>query len=311
VVTEETFGPVVTVAKVRDMNEAVMLANASRYGLAASVFAKTGGRRGNRQTHNFATRPHMKAALFDLDGTLIPGALGLELARKLAADAVPIALEELEQLLVEYQRGSISYEQMTRQAHSIYAHGLAGLPVRTVEEAANQVWQQVSPTLHHYARPLIARLQDAGFTVLLLSGSPRETVKCAAAELEVDRWMATTLQVRDGHYTAHLTAAPSLSGGKLHALHSCADDIAIDLANSIAIGNSPSDAELFEIVGHPFAFEPDTALRQLATDRGWPIINRHNTLETIHTTATRSCHNPLSVPNHGETSRSRRCRRSS
>ncbi|HEU5419047.1 MAG TPA: aldehyde dehydrogenase family protein [Streptosporangiaceae bacterium] len=39
-VTEETFGPTVTVAKVADLAEGVALANASPYGLGASVFAK-------------------------------------------------------------------------------------------------------------------------------------------------------------------------------------------------------------------------------------------------------------------------------
>ena len=39
-VTEETFGPTITVAKVPDVSEAVRLANASRYGLASTVFAK-------------------------------------------------------------------------------------------------------------------------------------------------------------------------------------------------------------------------------------------------------------------------------
>jgi acyl-CoA reductase-like NAD-dependent aldehyde dehydrogenase len=39
-VTEETFGPTVTVARVADLSEGVRLANASRYGLGASVFAR-------------------------------------------------------------------------------------------------------------------------------------------------------------------------------------------------------------------------------------------------------------------------------
>lgn len=38
--TEETFGPTVTVSKVRDVDEAVHRANATGYGLAASVFAR-------------------------------------------------------------------------------------------------------------------------------------------------------------------------------------------------------------------------------------------------------------------------------
>ncbi len=39
-VTEETFGPTVTVARVADLDEGVKLANGGRYGLGASVFAR-------------------------------------------------------------------------------------------------------------------------------------------------------------------------------------------------------------------------------------------------------------------------------
>src|SRR5579875_763559 len=40
VMTEETFGPVITVTKVRDLAEAVRLANASKYALGSAVFTK-------------------------------------------------------------------------------------------------------------------------------------------------------------------------------------------------------------------------------------------------------------------------------
>jgi acyl-CoA reductase-like NAD-dependent aldehyde dehydrogenase len=42
-VTEETFGPTLTVARVRDMDDAVERANASRYGLGNTVFSKARG----------------------------------------------------------------------------------------------------------------------------------------------------------------------------------------------------------------------------------------------------------------------------
>ena len=42
-VQEETFGPTVTVAKVRDMDEAIELTNATRYGLGSTVFSKGRG----------------------------------------------------------------------------------------------------------------------------------------------------------------------------------------------------------------------------------------------------------------------------
>jgi len=42
-ITEETFGPTVTVNKVASMDEAVELANATRYGLGSTVFSKSRG----------------------------------------------------------------------------------------------------------------------------------------------------------------------------------------------------------------------------------------------------------------------------
>jgi acyl-CoA reductase-like NAD-dependent aldehyde dehydrogenase len=42
-ITEETFGPTVTVTRVKDMDEAVELANATTYGLGSTVFSKTRG----------------------------------------------------------------------------------------------------------------------------------------------------------------------------------------------------------------------------------------------------------------------------
>jgi acyl-CoA reductase-like NAD-dependent aldehyde dehydrogenase len=42
-VTDETFGPTLTIARVKDMDEAVARANASRYGLGATVFSRARG----------------------------------------------------------------------------------------------------------------------------------------------------------------------------------------------------------------------------------------------------------------------------
>jgi acyl-CoA reductase-like NAD-dependent aldehyde dehydrogenase len=42
-VTDETFGPTLTIARVRDMDEAVARANATRYGLGNTVFSKARG----------------------------------------------------------------------------------------------------------------------------------------------------------------------------------------------------------------------------------------------------------------------------
>jgi acyl-CoA reductase-like NAD-dependent aldehyde dehydrogenase len=54
-VREETFGPTLTVKRVKDANEAVTLANASSYGLGGSVFGKRDGMRIARQLRSGMT----------------------------------------------------------------------------------------------------------------------------------------------------------------------------------------------------------------------------------------------------------------
>ncbi|MHC1560153.1 aldehyde dehydrogenase family protein [Actinomycetospora sp. C-140] len=60
-VTDETFGPTVVVNRVRDIDEAVERANASRYGLGASVFATKRG-------HDVARR--LRAGMVSVNGVI-------------------------------------------------------------------------------------------------------------------------------------------------------------------------------------------------------------------------------------------------
>jgi HAD superfamily phosphoserine phosphatase-like hydrolase len=222
-----------------------------------------------------------KVAVFDVDGTLIPRVLGLELARRLAVLGAAIDLAELEDLLGLYGDGELSHEAMTAGAHRIYAEGLAGLGIEEVRAAAAVVWQQVADQVFSYARPVISLLTTAGFRVLLISGSPAEVVELAAAELGVQGWHGASLRTAGGRYLPKIVSAPAMPGGKLQALRALTRARPVDLSSSLAVGNAPSDIELLKRVGRPYAFEPDQALRQVAESQSWPIVDRHNAVERI------------------------------
>ena len=56
---EETFGPTVTVTRVKDMDEAIAKTNGTRYGLGSTVFAKAqgdGARRADPVRHDRGQR---------------------------------------------------------------------------------------------------------------------------------------------------------------------------------------------------------------------------------------------------------------
>jgi phosphoserine phosphatase len=46
----------------------------------------------------------------------------------------------------------------------------------------------------------------------------------------------------------------------------------IDLAASTAYSDSHTDLPFLEAVGHPVAVNPDRALRRVARDRRWPVL---------------------------------------
>lgn len=52
----------------------------------------------------------------------------------------------------------------------------------------------------------------------------------------------------------------------------------VDRRSSFAIGNSPSDVEVFDQVGPAVAFEPDPVLRGWAVERDWITADRRDVL---------------------------------
>ena len=46
----------------------------------------------------------------------------------------------------------------------------------------------------------------------------------------------------------------------------------LDLSECTAYSDSHTDLPFLEAVGHPVAVNPDRALRRVARDRGWPVL---------------------------------------
>lgn len=224
----------------------------------------------------------MQLAILDMDGTLFPGALGVELARQLAVGGAPVEVEALEQILTTYAHGDMPYPQMTDEAHRIYSQGLTGLSVTEVESAAAAAWRHVRIRLHDYVRPAIRALRSAGFRILLLSGSPEEVVRLAAEDLGVDKWAGAKVAVHDGKYTGELLVAPGLIGQKSRVLTTVLPTMPqADLSRSLAIGNGPSDVEILESVGCSLVFEPDPSLEAVARVRNWTFVDRLSALNSV------------------------------
>jgi HAD superfamily hydrolase (TIGR01490 family) len=113
--------------------------------------------------------------------------------------------------------------------------------------------------------------QARGEQAVVVSASLADLVEPLAERLGLDAALASRAETRDGVYTGR--AESFLHGAaKADAVRRFAADREIDLAASSAYTDSRSDIELLEAVGHPYAVNPDRALRRAASARGWPVL---------------------------------------
>ena len=110
---------------------------------------------------------------------------------------------------------------------------------------------------------------------MLVSASGDEMVRPIGELLGVTDVIATRMSIVDGRYSGEVefyAAGPS----KVEGVREMAAERGYDLAECYAYSDSSSDLPLLEAVGHPSAVNPDRALRRVAIENAWPMLEfRH------------------------------------
>jgi phosphoserine phosphatase len=89
--------------------------------------------------------------------------------------------------------------------------------------------------------------------------------------LGADHVVATRMEVADGKYTGNIRFY-AYAENKAKAITDLARKRGYDLERSYAYSDSITDVHMLEIVGHPYAVNPDKDLRRTARERGWPVL---------------------------------------
>ena len=209
------------------------------------------------------------AAFFDLDRTLLRRSSALALAPAFRARGIISRRQMLAAAwwqLLFVLRGA-SHEAVRRAAED----GLLVLRGHTPDEMRELVAESLETVLRPlvYAEPLdlVHRHRERGEPVYIVSATLQEIVQAIADDLGFDGALGTICEVVDGEYT----------GKALRALHAeakadCIRSLDFDLAASTAYSDSHTDLPFLEAVGHPVAVNPDRALRRIAGERGWPVL---------------------------------------
>jgi HAD superfamily hydrolase (TIGR01490 family) len=213
------------------------------------------------------------AAFFDLDRTLLRRSSALALAGAFREHGVigrgQLAKAAAWQLLFA-ARGA-GAETVRKAAED----GLMILRGFRVDDLRALVADAMEPVLKPlvFAEPLeLARgHRERGEPVYVVSATLQEIVEEVASELGFDGAIGSTCEARDGVYTGRSLRACH-GAGKAAAIRELAAQEGLDLAVSTAYSDSHTDLPFLEAVGRPVAVNPDRELREIAVDRGWPIL---------------------------------------
>jgi HAD superfamily hydrolase (TIGR01490 family) len=217
------------------------------------------------------------AAFFDLDKTIIAKSSVLAFGRPF------------------YQGGLLNRRAVLRSAYAQFMFALAGADEDQIKRMrayltsmstgwdVTQVREIVSETLHEIIDPivyneavdLIGMHKSAGRDVVIVSTSGEEVVAPIGAMLGADDIVATRMVVADGKYTGEIELY-AYGPQKAIAIRALAEQRGYDLSECYAYSDSVTDVPMLDTVGHPFAVNPDRALRRIAAERGWPTLTFSN-----------------------------------
>jgi HAD superfamily hydrolase (TIGR01490 family) len=213
------------------------------------------------------------AAFFDLDRTLLRRSSALALAGSFRERGL-ISRRQLLQAaawqLLFVARGA-SHEAVRRAAED----GLRVLAGYRPEELRELVAEAMEPVLRPlvYAEPLrlVEHHRERGERVFVVSATLQEIVEAIADDLGFDGALGTVCEVKDGRYTGRALRALHAEA-KADCLRAVAEREGFDLSACTAYSDSHTDLPFLEAVGHPVAVNPDRALRRVAADRGWAVL---------------------------------------
>ncbi|MEZ4584055.1 MAG: HAD-IB family hydrolase [Caldilineaceae bacterium] len=130
----------------------------------------------------------------------------------------------------------------------------------------------------HAIRPqATARLawhREQGHIPVISSASSQFSVIPVADYLDIDHRAYTELESKDGRLTGTLRQPIVYGPGKVTWMERWAAPTTWTWA-SYFYSDHVSDVALLELVAHPYAVNPHAALRRLATQRGWPVLDWH------------------------------------
>jgi phosphoserine phosphatase len=187
----------------------------------------------------------MSLIAFDFDGTLSDSEMTVLLGEQLGV------ADEMADITERAMNDQLSYAESLRSRAEL----LAGLSEADADDAYSEV------VLRPGAADVIDRLREAGHTVAIFTGGFERGVAHALndADTEVDHIVANALPIENGELTGEVTG-PLIEGTKDDQVEALADDLGVEMSETVAVGDGANDLPMLEVAGLAVGFEPKPAV---------------------------------------------------
>ena len=212
----------------------------------------------------------LRIAVFDLDGTLLPGTSGELLLIRFLRRRSLLPISNFIRGLVYLVRSLPENPREAILRNKFYMFDLTPKTIGSI--LADFYGESIRPRLSARMLDAMDDLKRLGFWIVLISGTLDFIVKDLVVRLGADAGVGSTLEVHRGRYTGRLLGIHPYGTSKLKALKQILQDRVVDWSESYGFGDSRADIPLLSMFGHPKAVNPDRFLRRTARQRGWEII---------------------------------------
>ena len=215
----------------------------------------------------------MTLAIFDLDHTLINGdsdyLWGEYMVEKGIVDEQAYRQRNAD-FYQDYQRGCLDNDQYLAFAlEPLTQHEIKALH----EWRSDYVETWIRPLVAPGAPGLLDEHRDRGDQLIIISATHLFVSEPIANLIGVTTVLATEPEIVDNRYTGRFLGTPTYQEGKVTALKEWLADTDHDLVGSYFYCDSLNDLALLEAVDNPVTVNPDEALKAIATERGWEMID--------------------------------------
>jgi HAD superfamily hydrolase (TIGR01490 family) len=216
----------------------------------------------------------MRLALFDLDHTLLSGDSDVLWCDFLVAQGLLDASVRARNasMALSYTAGCVTPADYC----NFYASTLAGH-----DEAYWLPWRKrfladvIRPRIPDDARALLQRHRDSGHTLVLTTATNRVVSALTAADLGVDHYLATEVEMVEGRFTGRTQGVLNMRTGKVERLRQWLQDQGLPeaaLKQATFYSDSINDLPLLSVVRWPVVVDPDPRLESAALRKGWKVL---------------------------------------